>query len=255
VQSTLPTLLLSGEFDPITPPEYADSILPGLLNAQHVVFPFGAHGQVGSVCGDDIIQRFVDAPTEAVDATCAATHRATFKTEQDLITIPALHGGLEGGVVGSLLGVGLSTVPGLLAVLFLMTALSVYLIGWIINRFRKRDPDSHPRDWTRAGPCLAFAATLAALLFLIGLVVALVNTIATNALLPGLGAVSSAFRPLFALPPLYLALVCAMLVATVALWQSKRGSLPGRIYYTALQVAAVVTLGSFVSLGVIGLWR
>ncbi len=65
VHSTIPTLLLSGAFDPITPPEYAASMLPYLPNVQHVVFPYGSHGQaVSNPCANRIIQRFVDTPTQ-----------------------------------------------------------------------------------------------------------------------------------------------------------------------------------------------
>ncbi len=194
-----------------------------------------------------------------MDAGCAAAQQAAFKTEQDLITLPSLRGALEARGIGGLAGVGLSTVPGLLAVLFLMTALPVYLIGWIIGLVRGRRLGSQRRDWTlgwsRAAPWLAIVATLLAQVFLVGLAVALGVTVATNQMLLGLGAVPSAFRPLFTLPPLYLLLVICMLIATVALWSGRRRTLPGRIYYTALLVAALVTFGAFFSLGVMDLWH
>jgi zinc transporter ZupT len=50
-------------------------------------------------------------------------------------------------------------------------------------------------------------------------------------------------------------LVIGMLLATIAIWSGRRRTLPGRIYYTALLLAAVVTLGGLFSLGVMNLWR
>ncbi|WP_448955011.1 alpha/beta fold hydrolase [Labrys neptuniae] len=44
--SAVPVLLMSGDFDPITPPQYAEKLLPHLSRAQHVVFKAGTHGQV-----------------------------------------------------------------------------------------------------------------------------------------------------------------------------------------------------------------
>jgi pimeloyl-ACP methyl ester carboxylesterase len=42
----VPTLLISGEFDPVTPPSFADRIAKALPNARHIVAPRGAHGSV-----------------------------------------------------------------------------------------------------------------------------------------------------------------------------------------------------------------
>ena len=50
VVSAVPTLLLSGAYDPVTPPAYADRIAAPLTNARHLVSPTAAHGSVGG-CG------------------------------------------------------------------------------------------------------------------------------------------------------------------------------------------------------------
>jgi pimeloyl-ACP methyl ester carboxylesterase len=43
----VPTLLLSGAYDPVTPPAFADRIAASLTNARHLVSPTAAHGSVG----------------------------------------------------------------------------------------------------------------------------------------------------------------------------------------------------------------
>ena len=45
VKSDVPTLLLSGDFDPITPPAFATQVAGGLSRATLVTFPRGAHGK------------------------------------------------------------------------------------------------------------------------------------------------------------------------------------------------------------------
>lgn len=71
VVSDIPTLLISGEFDPITPPSYAESALRTLSNGQHIVFPTGAHGESGDVgCAADIASAFLADPTASLDTSC-----------------------------------------------------------------------------------------------------------------------------------------------------------------------------------------
>lgn len=71
VSSDVPVLLVSGQFDPVTPPDYAESALQGLSNGQHVVFPTGGHGETGSAgCGGDIAHAFFANPMQPVDTSC-----------------------------------------------------------------------------------------------------------------------------------------------------------------------------------------
>ncbi len=71
VSSDLPVLAISGGYDPVTPPSYADSALEGLPNGQHVVFPAGGHSETGNPgCGADITRQFFDDPSATLDTTC-----------------------------------------------------------------------------------------------------------------------------------------------------------------------------------------
>lgn len=65
----VPTLVLSGTLDPVTPPRWGEEAARHLPRALHVVVP-GAHG-VGGPCVVDIQQRFRDAGTvEHLDVSC-----------------------------------------------------------------------------------------------------------------------------------------------------------------------------------------
>src|SRR5262249_44030270 len=128
LQSPIPSLLLSGDFDPITPPEYAATVLPGLPDGQHVVFPRGTHGQAfKSGCANGLIQTFLDDPTATLDAACANQTVPRFLTEADIITVPALRAALANRGLGGLTAFAVQAAPGLLGAFFLLTALPVYL--------------------------------------------------------------------------------------------------------------------------------
>jgi pimeloyl-ACP methyl ester carboxylesterase len=72
VRSDKPVLVLSGEFDPITPPAYAERVIAeGLTNAVHLVGRRQGHGLIGVGCVPRIMRSFLAAalPRE-LDATC-----------------------------------------------------------------------------------------------------------------------------------------------------------------------------------------
>jgi pimeloyl-ACP methyl ester carboxylesterase len=70
VRSDVPVLLISGEWDPVTPPEFAESVAKNLPNSLHVVVPKGSHGGAGK-CTDDMIQQFYDrASVQGLDTSC-----------------------------------------------------------------------------------------------------------------------------------------------------------------------------------------
>jgi len=70
VVSAVPTLLVSGTFDPVTPPENADLVAASLLDAEHVVLPYESHGASTCACGNALLDRFLAAPGEPVSHPC-----------------------------------------------------------------------------------------------------------------------------------------------------------------------------------------
>lgn len=74
VDSDLPILLLSGEFDPVTPPAYAERALITLSNARHLIAPGQGHIVETRGCMPELLARFVDeARSGDLDATCLGT--------------------------------------------------------------------------------------------------------------------------------------------------------------------------------------
>lgn len=74
--SDIPTLLLSGEADPVTPPQDAERAAQGLTHHRSLVLPGEGHGQAATGCVPRLMAQFLDGPTpEALDATCLDQHR------------------------------------------------------------------------------------------------------------------------------------------------------------------------------------
>ena len=69
----IPTLILAGEFDPITPPEWGRRAASVLAAGHLVEFPSAAHGVVNSSgCSLDITLEFLRSPDEQPDDSCVA---------------------------------------------------------------------------------------------------------------------------------------------------------------------------------------
>jgi pimeloyl-ACP methyl ester carboxylesterase len=78
VTSTVPTLLISGELDPVTPPSGADEVVPQLSRGRHVVIRNNGH-PIGNAekCIGQMIGEFLDrASVEDLAISCAANNPA-----------------------------------------------------------------------------------------------------------------------------------------------------------------------------------
>lgn len=71
VTSSVPTLLLSGELDPVTPPSWAEMVQKRFPNSRHLVAPGTGHGVIGTGCGIRLLRDFIDrGSVEGLDDSC-----------------------------------------------------------------------------------------------------------------------------------------------------------------------------------------
>jgi pimeloyl-ACP methyl ester carboxylesterase len=71
VISDIPALVLSGEYDPVTPPSWGRQVAETLANANYVEFPaLGHYVFAERTCPRDIIADFLDNPTTVPDSNC-----------------------------------------------------------------------------------------------------------------------------------------------------------------------------------------
>lgn len=71
LRSDVPTLLMSGELDPVTPPRYADDVARGLSNSRHLVGAGQGHIVLGRGCMPRLAAEFVEKLDPAtLDVAC-----------------------------------------------------------------------------------------------------------------------------------------------------------------------------------------
>jgi len=76
LKSDVPTLLLSGEADPVTPPAAAARVARLLSRSRHLVLAGEGHGQLATGCMPRLMAAFLDRPDPAaLDTTCLKQHR------------------------------------------------------------------------------------------------------------------------------------------------------------------------------------
>ena len=84
VASDIPTLLLSGEFDPTTPPRWADLAAQTLSRSHSFVVPMAGHGVgMDTPCGRKLAGAFLNAPSADPSPACSPTadrKRSRFQT-------------------------------------------------------------------------------------------------------------------------------------------------------------------------------
>lgn len=73
LDSAVPALLLSGEFDPATPASYGEMAAKGFRNGRHVVVPGQGHGVTRLPCVQRLLREFIAAGSAvALDDACVA---------------------------------------------------------------------------------------------------------------------------------------------------------------------------------------
>ena len=78
LKSDIPMLLLSGQYDPVTPPRYGEAVLKGLSNARHLVLNGQGHNVITAGCAPRLVKTFIeDLAPKTLDAGCLDRLQAT----------------------------------------------------------------------------------------------------------------------------------------------------------------------------------
>ncbi len=106
--STVPTLLLGGQFDPVTPPRWAALASETLRDSQVIELANIGHAVTFSQCGIQLAAAYFDDPTRSLDGLCALP--AVVFDLSEWVTRPVVAGmtGLFGAI--SLWGSGLALI-------------------------------------------------------------------------------------------------------------------------------------------------
>lgn len=76
VVSDVPALVLSGDFDPVTPPAWGESVVRHLRNGRHFVASGTGHGVATTPCGVRVVEEFLDTGSAArLETSCLTEPR------------------------------------------------------------------------------------------------------------------------------------------------------------------------------------
>lgn len=270
VQIDVPTLLLSGAFDPITPAKNAEAAAISLPSSFAYVFPTGAHGQMLNTCADKIIRDFLNQPEQAPNTSCIQDMTTpAFFTSVRIIEVPAVIKILNLDPATSLLFLFL-----LAGILFLSTAAFVFPLAWLVNKLNQRrlppvtagpyslgvqNIETTPLaiapltqvtpSWLKSSSLIAVMAAIVLTVFLAAITatIGIMLKANDNRLFYGLAGEA---RPWFILPLLFLLITLTMLILTGIQWIRSYGSIFRRLYYSLLTLTA---LGCTAILGVLHL--
>jgi pimeloyl-ACP methyl ester carboxylesterase len=247
VEGDVPTLVLTGRFDPITPPAFGAQAAETLRNSYLFTFPDSGHGIFPSEpCAEQVIAAFLDDPQARPDDTCLASRGPPrFVAPGDALRLPSLVGllNLERSSQFRLVVFGG-------ALLMLLSAWIVLPLAWLIRLIRGR-PRASAARLARAMPWLALLNGALLAFFAVALVVGVALNREQQALL--LVGVPRDLAWLFVLPIVSALLSILMLAGVATAWRGGTWSLASRLYRSLLALAAVVCVGVLAVWGMVGM--
>ncbi|HZU86226.1 MAG TPA: alpha/beta hydrolase, partial [Anaerolineaceae bacterium] len=244
VESDVPALLLSGQFDPITPPAPAAETARYLAHSFHYVFPAQAHAVSLGGCGDSITRQFIDAPTREPDSSCIGAMPAIhFYNPEQLYATPVLYIFSQRVLASSdllqLVVLGLSLV-------FLLVEVLAAPLRFLRSRKKSVLPAPRAARWARAWSGLAVLVNLG---FLVGLVLVGFETLTRDSFMVAFGVPAEA-RALFWLPWAAPLLALGCLVCCAWLWNKRIWNAAARVQYTLLTLSLVALCWLYFQWGV-----
>ena len=247
VVSDLPVLLMSGRFDPITPPSFADEAAQTLSNSTHIVDPWASHSiAFNDDCVNGIMDDFLANPNQPINASCLENKQAADFVPANAISVPMLAklGQLDAGVMWQ---IGLSALL-LLAIWF---AIPVWFVVWLIQSGKSDKPVLTSQEkrlrWT--GRLLVIGYGLIGFMYASALTAVLFIPLLEPNPMASMLSVSGSTWPIFAAGWLLVLLAIGMVITAVFYWRQS-WSVWRKLYYSFLTLCAV---GYVVVLGLNGL--
>jgi len=239
VTSDIPTLVMSGRFDPITPPAFGEKAAETLSHSYTVTFPNSGHGVIGtSDCADGMMRAFLQNPGEAPDSTCIATIPAeSFVTPGSVVNLPLVTMTIDILGQNPLAVIGL--IAFVLAALGLLSAVAIYPLAWFIGLFTRKDL---PRPAVPLNARLASWLAVLAAFLLTGFLVLLV--VAAGASFVNLNAemlfgLPESWRWIFILPPVFALLSILLFVISLGAWRGSYWHPWRKLYLTFISLCGL----------------
>jgi pimeloyl-ACP methyl ester carboxylesterase len=238
VRSDIPTLILTGEYDPIHPRWWGQLAADHLSRSYHYTLPGYGHGVsfVGE-CQTGLRDSFLDDPARPPDAACL-----------DDLPPPAFVTDvyIQGGVLTFALALQKPDAVelGLLGLIFLvfLSALAGWPLAHFIHQRRSGYAASGRVGLAVAARWLAALVILLDFAFILGLVTVIIDVARTDETVLVFGVPPSAAW-LFVLPPVVTALTVALAIAGLWAWRQGYWSLTSRLHFSLVSLAAAGLVG------------
>ncbi|MCB8922776.1 MAG: alpha/beta fold hydrolase [Ardenticatenaceae bacterium] len=240
--SDIPTLILAGSYDPITPPGWGQAVAANLSHSYFYEFPSAGHNvDRDNPCAQQIKLAFLDDPTAVPDTSCMAdVPGPSFLLPDDVAIAPGFYNSINDIDMGTPRGKPLLeflTAVSLILFLLVMVYWLVAGVVWLIRR------DKRPA--VRMTPVLA-GVTAVAGWALVLLISAVNHTLSrTDYLLLHFG-LPLDYPPVTAvaiLVPLFIALTIGLVILAAVDWKRRAGSAWQRTFFTLAAVAAILFAG------------
>lgn len=246
--SDIPTLILAGRYDPITPPSWGQLVADKLSRGYYFEFSSAGHN-VGqdNPCVEEIKQAFMDDPTAVPDSSCiAAVPGPSFILPDDIAIAPGIYNSINDIDMGNpdrgkpLLEflAGASLVQFLLVIGYLLVA----GVGWLIQRNKPPEvPDQIVGITTLMAGLTAVAGWISVIL------ISKFNSYLsrTDWLLLHFG-LPLDYPPVFAtaiLVPTFIILTIGLVILMGIAWKRRNGSVRWRSFCGLTTVAAIMFSG------------
>ncbi|MCS6940211.1 MAG: alpha/beta hydrolase [Roseiflexus sp.] len=233
VSSDIPTLVLSGRFDPITPPEFGDVVARTLSRAYVYTFPDTGHAAVGaSECANTMLKAFLDDPLQPPDSSCIAESAGPrFISPETVIFTPITF------ALATLDAAGLAPLGAFVgALILLLSAWIIWPLGWLFRLITGGQAPPPSVGATVARWLVVLAGVAGAAFVGITLVTIVQMAVVNDAMIfYGLPRSATLVALIWGMPILAMAIVvCAALSWARGWWSGI-----GRIYYSLLALCAI----------------
>jgi pimeloyl-ACP methyl ester carboxylesterase len=232
VASEIPTLIMNGGYDPVTPLAFGQAAAEQLSTRYLYEFPSMGHGSVWEnwvdPCPASIAQQFLVDPAVEPDSSCIAAMAPTdFLTTEDIYPTTAIYR-FNRDVVEERDPVQLAIAA--LTVVMLVGTLAyaaVYGIAWLIRRRGGAPPGAVLAAGTAAALNVGYAGALAFIM------------LNTDPLILGFGIPPGA-RPLAIAPLVAIPVTIVLTIVVVRAWMGSDGKLLHRVVLSLAAVASIV---------------
>lgn len=251
VVSDIPTLVLNGRFDPITPPANGSEAALSLKRATVLTFPNTGHGAFQSEpCASAIAAAFVANPEAAPSSACVTgLGPPRFIPRGELLRVP---------VFGELL-----TAPGRdrttestalgIALLLLLSGLLFLPLGWLARTVLKRHhPSLKPPLLANLMPWAVALNAMLLLGFLTGFLIAPIFDLAGGGAYTFLVGLGIQYQPLFVFPWISLILTGLTLAGAGAGIVSPAWGMLRKLYRGGLALASLIAVAVLLAWGTLG---